>query len=56
MQKCEEELSTLPDNFTELPVAEAVEILAVNRIVDSTFYFECKRKQEELARWITSQP
>ena len=56
MERCEATLSTLPDNFTELPVEEAVEILAVNHAVDATFYFECKRKQEELTRWVRSQP
>lgn len=56
MAECEATLSELPDNFTEIPVADAVEILAVNHAVDATYYFECKRKQEELAGWISRNP
>jgi hypothetical protein len=52
MEQCEQVLSELPDNFAEIKVAEAVEILAVNHAVDATYFFECKRKQEELTRWI----
>ena len=52
MAACDEFLSELPDDFHLLPVADAVEILAVNHAVDATQYFQCKRKQEELARWI----
>jgi hypothetical protein len=55
MQKCDEFLSELPLGFEELPVAEAIKILATNHVVDATFYFQCKRKQEELTRWIEQQ-
>jgi hypothetical protein len=56
MEQCEPTLSELPDNFAEIAVAEAVEILAINHAVDATFYFECKRKQEELTGWIERNP
>lgn len=56
MLPCEVTLSELPDNFAEIPVADAVEILAVNHAVDATVYFECKRKQEELKGWIQRNP
>ena len=52
MERCEDSLSELPMGFDELPVADAVELLSVNHAVDATFYFQCKRKQEELAGWI----
>jgi len=52
MEKCEEFLSELPPEFSEMPVAEAVDLLAVNHVVDATFYYECRRKQEELTGWI----
>ena len=55
MVKCEDALSTLPENFVNLPVADAVEILSVNKAVDATFYFQCKTKQEDLTRWVKSQ-
>jgi len=55
MQPCEQGLTELPIGFSELPVAEAVEILSINHAVDSTFYFECKRKQEEEAEWIRGE-
>jgi hypothetical protein len=52
MFPCGKFLSELPENFPDLPVREAIEILAVNHAVDATEYFQCKRKQEELAQWI----
>jgi hypothetical protein len=52
MQKCDEFLAELPVGFEELTVDEAVELLSVNHAVDAAFYFECKRKQEELTGWI----
>ena len=52
MMPCEQSLSELPAGFENLPVDKAIEILATNHVVDSTFYFECKRKQEDLTRWI----
>ena len=52
MAKCDEFLSELPVGFDELPVDQAVEILAVNKAVDATRYFQCKRKQEEMTGWI----
>jgi hypothetical protein len=55
MQSCEAMLSELPAGFPNLPVDEALEILATNHAVDSTFYFQCKRKHEELTRWIEKQ-
>jgi hypothetical protein len=55
MQACDAMLSELPVGFSELPVAEAVELLAVNHAVDATFYFDCKRKHEDLTRWIGKQ-
>jgi len=55
MLPCEDKLSELPVTFPSLDVEEAVEILEVNHIVDSTFYFECKRKHEELSRWIKNE-
>jgi hypothetical protein len=51
MRPCDASLSELPDNFPALPVAEAIDILAANHIVDSTFYFECSRKHTDLVRW-----
>ena len=56
MESCEDLLSELPLGFEELPVADAVELLAVNHAVDATFYFQCKRKQEELSEWILRNP
>ena len=56
MEKCDEMLSELPVGFEELSVQEAVDLLSVNHVVDSTFYFECKRKQEELSEWILRNP
>ena len=55
MIPCGNILSELPDNFVNLPVREAVEVLSVNHAVDATFYFECKRKHEDLTRWIETQ-
>jgi hypothetical protein len=55
MQQCDETLSQLPDNFPALSVEEALQLLEVNHVVDSTFYFECKRKQEELTKWIQDE-
>lgn len=55
MANCEDALSALPDNFPDLTVKEALELLEVNHIIDSTFYFECKRKQEDLTRWIQDE-
>lgn len=52
MENCDEFLSELPLGFDELPVNKAVEILAVNKVVDATRYFQCKRKQEEMTGWI----
>lgn len=51
MLPCEEALSELPENFPELPVAEAINVLVANHIVDSTFFFECSRKHTDLVRW-----
>lgn len=56
MEKCEAVLSQLPLGFEELPVDEAVELLSVNHAVDATFYYQCKRKQEELTEWILRNP
>jgi hypothetical protein len=56
MEQCETFLSELPMGFDELPVADAVELLSVNYAVDAAFYFECKRKQEELTQWIERNP
>ena len=55
MQSCEQVLSELPADFTARTVSEALEILLANRIIDSTFYFECSRRQAELARWIEDE-
>jgi len=55
MQKCEEVLSELPIDFPDRTVEEALDILVSNRIIDATFYFECKRKQEDLTRWINDE-
>jgi uncharacterized protein (DUF2344 family) len=52
MQKCEPSLSQLPDDFPAMDVEVALEVLEVNHVVDSTYYFECKRKQEALTEWI----
>jgi len=56
MAKCSDMLSELPDGFEDLSVKEAVDILSVNHVVDATFYFQCKRKQEELTGWIERNP
>lgn len=56
MQECDDLLSELPVGFEELDVADAIELLSVNHVVDATFYFECKRKQEELTQWIKRNP
>lgn len=56
MEECADLLSELPLGFEELPVAEAVELLSVNHAVDTTFYYECKRKQAELTGWIERNP
>lgn len=55
MRQCEEVLSELPADFTQKTVQQALEILLANRIIDSTFYFECSRRQAELARWIQDE-
>lgn len=55
MQACDDFLATLPVGFEALLVDEALEVLATNHAVDATFYFQCKRKQEELTRWIEKQ-
>lgn len=55
MQECEAVLSELPADFPSKTVEQALEILLANRIIDSTFYFECSRRQAELARWIKDE-
>ena len=55
MQPCEDSLTTLPDDITERPVEEAVEILTTGHARDAAIYFECKLKQEDEARWIYRQ-
>jgi len=55
MIPCGELLSELPDNFIELPVQEAVEILSVNHAVDAAYFFECSRKHRDLTRWIEKE-
>ena len=55
MVSCETMLSELPDNFGALPVAEAIDILSTNHIIDATYFFECARKHAELTRWIEGE-
>lgn len=55
MQNCADVLSDLPIDFPGRTVEDAIELLVDNRIIDSTFYFECKRKQEDLTRWINDE-
>lgn len=55
MAKCEPELSQLPVGFSELPVEEAIELLATNKVIDSALYWECRTKQEDERRWIEKQ-
>ena len=55
MQKCEESLSELPEDFPAKTIQEALDILFANRIIDSTFYFECSRRQQELTGWIQDE-
>ena len=55
MQPCAESLTALPADLIDRPVEEAVEILTVNHAVDAQFYYECKLKQEDEARWIRKQ-
>jgi hypothetical protein len=52
MIPCGKILSELPENFVNLTVQEAVEILSVNHAVDAAYFFECSRKHGELSGWI----
>ena len=55
MQKCQDALSQLPDEFPTMDIQSALELLEVNHVVDSTFFFGCKRQQEELVKWIKDE-
>lgn len=55
MVGCAAALSELPENFGDLPVREAIDILSANHIVDATWFFECVRKHSDLVRWIEAE-
>lgn len=55
MQKCDEILSQLPVDFSDLSVREAIDILAKNRAFDAAEFWECATKHEDLVRWIEKQ-
>ena len=55
MQKCDEILSQLPADFSELSVRQAIDILAENRVFDAAEFWECATKHEDLVRWIDKQ-
>jgi hypothetical protein len=49
-------LSKLPEGFDTLPVEEAVEVL-LRRVTDHhRVYFDQRRRQLELIRWIEQEP
>jgi hypothetical protein len=48
-------LSELPEEIVTMTVEEALRTLLDARVIDSTFYFECRRRHAELARWIEAE-
>jgi hypothetical protein len=55
MVSCETALSELPENFGDLPVRDAIELLSTNHVVDATWFFECARRHLDLVRWIEAE-